>query len=95
MLGPMFMGAAMAGAMLWMLHDQLMAQGVASFWLIFGFVAVHGAVVGLVGLLALLIPGLRKRIGRHRPSLGHLGAMAAGLILTVAAVHLAIHGGVA
>jgi len=97
---PMIMGAVMAPMMLLMLHGQLTAETSATTWAAILFIGAHVALALAALALALfaarLSPALRQQLLRlHRPSLGHVGQMLAGMVLSAASLHLIIHGGIA
>ena len=90
---PVAIGAAMAAAMVAMLHPMEGGWPGARAALIFA--AAHGAVLLGLGALALLLPGLRRGLAAHRPSPGHMGAMVLGLVGTALVLHFTLHGGLA
>lgn len=94
---PLVMGALMGPAMLWMLHGQLSQGTAVSAWAGIAFVGAHIAVIAILGLGAVFAARLSPRMRRwlaavHRPSLGHIGAMLAGMIGSGGLIHLSLHG---
>lgn len=89
-----FIGAAMAAMMLWMLHDPIMAGSASLSMGALAFVLAHVVVVAGGAAVALLVPGIRRALVRHRPSLRHVAAMIASATVFAGGVHLVLHGGV-
>lgn len=92
MMRPVFIGAVMGAMLLWMLHEQIMLEGVSAAGASVAFVAVHVALVGLIALAALFIPKVRNAVRSHRPSLRHVGLMVLGLTGSIALIHVTQHG---
>ena len=92
MMRPILAGAAMGAMMVWMMHDQVMSEGISAAAASVAFVAAHVALVGFVALAALFIPKVRSAVRSHRPSMGHLGLMLLGLIGSIALIHFSQHG---
>lgn len=95
---PVLMGLAMGPMMLWMLHGQLTGSDTRGGWALLVFFAAHVAVLcavaGAAVFAAHLSPAMRDRLARmHRPSLAHLGLMGIGVLISGAAVHVVVHGG--
>lgn len=91
---PFVVGIAMAPMVLMALHGPLSrGEGLGPALM---FVGAHVAIVVLLALAALLLPGrasgvLRKAL-RHITS--HAPAMGSGLLVAILAIHLRLHGGV-
>ncbi len=92
MMRPILAGAAMGAMMIWMLHDQIMLEGVSAAGATVAFVAAHIALVGLIALAVLFIPKVRNAVRSHRPSLRHVGLMFLGLTGSIALIHVTQHG---
>ena len=92
---PFAMGLAMAPMLLMALHGPL-SRG-EGFLSALGFVGAHVAIIALLALAALLLPGRARRVLRavldHFKS--HLPLMLAGVAVAAIALHLFIHNGVA
>lgn len=91
---PFAMGAAMAAAMIWMLHERIMS---GTFDLTRGgvaFVMAHIGVFVALGTLGIFVPTLRKLVIRHRPSFGHVAFMALGMLVIAGSIHLVMHGAI-
>jgi hypothetical protein len=89
---PFAVGAVMAALMLWMLHDRIMSGDAGVIAGAAQFILAHvGIAVALAGV-TLLFPLARKAALRHRPSLGHLVGMSAGMAASAATLHAVIHG---
>ena len=69
MLKPILIGAAMAGMMLWMLHEPIMEGSASVSQGALAFALAHVAVVMAGAALALFVPRVRSLIARHRPDL--------------------------
>ena len=92
MMRPIIAGTLMGAMMLWMLHDQIMSEGVSAAGATVAFVAAHVSLVGLIVLAALFIPTVRSAVHSHRPSLRHVGLMLLGLTGSNALIHVTQHG---
>ncbi len=92
---PLILGALMGLVMLAMLHGQIMSGEFQFGWAGIAFVLAHVAVLGVLGIVALMVPALRRRLSGHRPSGRHMATMLAGAIIAIAVVHVFVHGGVA
>jgi membrane protein implicated in regulation of membrane protease activity len=88
MLKPFGFGSVMAVMMLWMLHEPIMSGEMSVSLGALGFVLAHVAIAAL----GLFVPGLRRVLSQHRPSLQHMATMLAGMVGTAGSIHFALHG---
>lgn len=95
---PLAMGFAMGLMMLWMVHRQLTTADALGVAALATFITAHVLVaLGVLALpvwIATRVPRLHAILSRlHRPNLGHLTLMLAGVISAALSTHLWIHGG--
>jgi len=88
-------GTVMAGAMLLMMHDRIMAVGFDLSGAALLFAGLHVAAGLLLLSLALLIPALRQRIVSHRPTAAQAIAMVTGAVVMDGGTRIRMHGGLA
>lgn len=92
MLKPFLIGAVMAAMMLWMGHARLMSGEVDLTAGVVLFALAHVAVIVAVLAVALVVPRVRRVLRGHRPSIGHVAGMLAGMVVTAGSVHAVMHG---
>lgn len=90
---PFVIGFVMAPLMLAMMHRPIMEGSLTVSAGLIGFVLAHVAVVIAVGVALALVPAIRKRALAHRPSLRHMGAMLAGMVVAAGLSHAVMHSG--
>ena len=92
MLKPFAIGAVMAAMMLWMGHARIMSGEVDLTAGAVLFAAAHLVLVAVVLGLALFVPRVRQVLRGHRPRLGHVALMVAGMLVASSVIHGVMHG---
>jgi hypothetical protein len=82
----------MAAMMLWMGHARIMSGEIDLTAGALVFVLAHVVLVAAVLGLALFVPRVRRVLRDHRPDMGHVAGMLAGILVTSGSVHAIMHG---
>ena len=92
MLKPFLFGIAMAAMMLAMGHSRIMSGEIDLTVGAVLFVLAHVAVGAIALSLALFVPQIRGVLQAHRPRVGHLALMMAGMLVSTSLIHGVMHG---